>query len=241
MSSEWTAVLYGLASALTWGTGDFSGGLATRRSPVFVVVVLSQLVGAASLLVVIAVLGESLPAAPDFLMGGLAGLAGAVGLLAFYQGLSGGRMGVVAPLAAVVSAVAPVVAALILEGAPTPWQLTGFGVALTAVWIISQGHADGRIQLKELGLPLVAGLGFGFFFIFIDQVQGEAIFWPLVAARAASISVIGVLALVGRKWKRPSPNQMGVIALAGIFDTGGNGFFALAASVGRLDIAAVLS
>jgi len=241
MNSDLSAIFFGLASALTWGTGDFSGGYATRRSPVFVVVALSQLVGAVSLLLIISLVGEPLPGPADLLAGGLAGLSGAVGLVAFYQGLSSGRMGVVAPLAAVVSAVVPLIAGLFLEGAPPPLKLAGFGAALTAVWIISQGHGDGRIQLRELGLPLVAGLGFGFFFILIDRVGEGVIFWPLLAARAASISVMGLIALVLGKWQQPSRKQFGVISLAGVFDTGGNAFFALAASVGRLDIAAVLA
>ena len=55
--SEFASVIFGLASAATWGVGDFSGGLATRRVPVLTVTLLSQITGMV-LLVVLALVWQ---------------------------------------------------------------------------------------------------------------------------------------------------------------------------------------
>jgi drug/metabolite transporter (DMT)-like permease len=150
-------------------------------------------------------------------------------------------MGVVAPVAAVVTAVFPVVAGIFNEGLPSASQILGFGAGVIAVWFIS-GTGNGRaIQVPELGLPIVAGLGFGLFFICIDRVSSYAILWPLIAARIASIGLLSTFVAVRRQRDIPVGNQFFIIAFAGILDTGGNAFFALATRVGRLDISAVLS
>lgn len=242
-SHSLTAVFYGLAAAASWGAGDFSGGVATKRSHVYLVVLLSHIVGIAGLLLLILLFGEPFPTWRDLLIGALGGICGALGVLALYTGLAQGRMGVVAPLTAVITAIVPVLFGLFLEGLPQLHQLAGFAAALFAVWLISSDNGKGPAGLRwgDLRLPAAAGLGFGLFFIFIDQVSDNAILWPLVGARAASILMMSILVLISRRRERPSEIQLGWIALAGIFDAGGNAFFALATSLGRLDVATILS
>lgn len=243
---ELLAVAYGLASAAVWGAGDFSGGLATKKGNVYVVVTLSQLVGLACLLALALLLEGALPPARDLLFGALAGLAGVIGVLALYTGLAQGRMGVVAPMTAVLTAAIPVVVGISAEGVPSLWVLAGFALALTAVWLLSGGGKADGIRRDELGLALLAGLGFAFFFVFIDQISIGVVFWPLTAARLASVLLL-LLFILGRRWwggVRPASlprSLLPIIALSGILDSGGNYFFALATQSGRLDIAAVLA
>ncbi len=241
MGSELAAVLLGLTSAAFWGAGDFSGGMATKRSNVFGVIIISQLIGAAFLVVLALILNEALPTPADMLIGALAGLFGAAGLVALYSGLASGRMGVVAPVAAVVSAAVPVMAGLFLEGLPAVVQLVGFLLALGAVWLLSDAGHGQKLRLEELGLPVAAGLGFGLFFILIDRVSDSAVLWPLVGARLASITMVLTVSLLFRRLAPPAVKQLPLIALAGLLDSGGNTFFALAARAGRLDIAAILA
>lgn len=243
---ELLAVAYGLASAAVWGAGDFSGGLATKKGNVYVVVTLSQLVGLACLLALALLLEGALPPARDLLFGALAGLAGVIGVLALYTGLAQGRMGVVAPMTAVLTAAIPVVVGISAEGVPSLWVLAGFALALTAVWLLSGGGNTDGIRRDELGLALLAGLGFAFFFVFIDQISIGVVFWQLTAARLASVLLL-LLFILGRRWwggVRPASlprSLLPIIALSGILDSGGNYFFALATQSGRLDIAAVLA
>lgn len=243
---ELLAVAYGLASAAVWGAGDFSGGWATKRGNVYVVVLLSQAVGLACLLALALLLEGALPPVQDLLFGAMAGLAGVVGILALYAGLARGRMGVVAPMTAVLSASIPVVVGIFTEGLPPVFVLVGFVLALTAVWLLSGGGKTGGIRRDELGLALLAGLGFSLFFVFIDQISIGVIFWPLTAARMASVPLLLLFILGRRRWAstqwEPLPHSLlPIIALSGIFDSGGNYFFALATQSGRLDIAAVLA
>jgi drug/metabolite transporter (DMT)-like permease len=130
---------------------------------------------------------------------------------------------------------------LLVEGLPAAGQIMGFGLAFVAVWFISHS-ADGMVtRVRDLALPIVAGLGFGLFLILIDHVSNAAVLWPLSAARVASVGLLFIAMVLIRLVKVPASSQLPLIALAGIFDSGGNAFYALATRAGRLDIAAVLS
>ena len=235
------AVIYGLCSAASWGVADFSGGFATRRNNVFAVVILSQIIAGVLLLMVTMALTEGLPAYPQLIWGGVAGVAGSVGIMALYIGLARGRMGIVSSIAAVVTAVIPILFAFFNEGLPPVAKLIGFGFAFVAVWFLTRSEGHTIMQRDEWLFPLLAGIGFGVFFICIDHVSQTAILWPLVAVRVTSILTVLCFVLTRKKIEWPGVKQMPMIAFIGIGDTAGNVFFALATRLGRLDISAVVA
>ena len=75
----------------------------------------------------------------------------------------------------------------------------------------------------------------------IGRASGNAVFWPLVAARVASLTVLPVIAIASGQSIWPSRRALLPVAIAGAFDAGGNAFLVMAAHAGRLDVAAVLS
>jgi drug/metabolite transporter (DMT)-like permease len=241
IAPELAAVTFGLFASLSWGVSDFSGGLATKRAAVMGVVAVAHVVGLALMTALAILTNEVLPPTEDLIWGGLAGLAGLVGIAALYRALAVGRMGLAAPTAAVLSAVLPAFVGILLYGLPAPLQLAGFGFGLASLWLASYS----RNMLRETGglsLSVLAGVGFAGFFILIDRIDSNAVFWPLAAARFASASVMLVAMSIARRNWLPHGNQLwSFVVLAGLLDAGGNVFFALATQAGRLDIAAVVS
>lgn len=238
--SIFAPIFFGLASALCWGAGDFSGGLATRRESVFGVTLVSQTAGVLLLLGLALLFFEPLPAATNMGWAGLGGAVGALGLIALYRSLASGRMGVAAPLSAVVTAIVPVLYSYFVHGRPAPIQQFGILLALLAVFLIARPEGT-AIRLGDLGLPLLAGVGFGIFFILIHRASETSVLWPLVAARVASVSLLLLIALSRREKRGLEPASLPLILLAGVLDVGGNAFFVLAGQSGRLDVAAVIS
>jgi drug/metabolite transporter (DMT)-like permease len=236
----WASAAFGLASAASWGAGDFCGGVATKRAGGFEVVIGAQLVGAVGFLALAVATGEPMPGVANLAWCGVAGVAGAAGLLALYRALAEGRMGVAAPISGTLSAAVPAVVGAALEGLPRALTLGGFILALLAVWLIARS-GDDAIEIRQLGLPVAAGLGFGLFIVIIGRASGNTVFWPLVAARAASLAVLPFVAIAIRQSIRPARTALLPIAIAGAFDAGGNAFLVMAAHAGRLDVAAVLS
>ncbi len=241
INPETLAVTCGLCSALAWGAGDFAGGFASRRGRVLTVVLFSQLIGGILLVCLAALFSRSMPPARHLLFGGLAGIFGVLGLTGLYKGLAQGRMGLVAPLSAVVTALVPMAFSWIVEGFPGWLRIIGFGIAMSAVWLLSSPGGDSKIEPGELRLSILAGLGFGLFFIFMDQASSQTVLWPLVAARAGAIGLMFTFLATTRRLAPPPRGQFAFIALAGILDTAGNAFFGMAAHLGRLDIAAILA
>jgi drug/metabolite transporter (DMT)-like permease len=149
-------------------------------------------------------------------------------------------MGVAAPIAAIVGAALPVIVGLAIDGLPRTLQLIGFAVALIAVWLITQ-TPDAALRLRELKLPLIAGLAFGVFFVLIGLIRPGAVFWPLVAARGTSLSALWITAALTRQPRLADRSHWRLVLMVGIMEVGGNAFYALAGQTGRLDVAAVIS
>jgi len=250
LASPLATGIYGLASATSWGAGDFSGGLATKRAPVYTVAAVSKFASLTAMVVLAWLRAEQIPSLHVLAWAGAAGVGGAVGLMALYQALAVGVMGVAAPVSAIVAAAMPVVFAAFSEGLPTGVQFVGFGLALIAVWFISRPPeptlARSQRQPRGLRLATLAGIGFGCFYIFISQARATAVFWPLAASQAITlvtvIAVVCVMSLAQRRGVFELPLQVvPMMLLAGLLDAGGNAFFLLAEHAGRLDAAAVLA
>ena len=234
-----TGILLALLSAIVWGTGDFVGGAAARRSHQFQVLALSALSGVV-LLATFALVRESMPPASSLAWATVAGLATAVGIASLYQGLAMGGAAIVAPVAAVVTATIPALFAAFTIGLPDASQFLGFMAAFVGIWLVTRAPAGAPISGRSLQLALLAGAGFGLFLILISQIDGQFVFAPLAVARTVTLTVALVLIWL-RRIPFPSPVSNHLALLAGMLDAGGNVFFVLAEQHTRLDVAAVLS
>ncbi|NUT10743.1 MAG: EamA family transporter [Nonomuraea sp.] len=234
-----TAVILATACAVVYGTADFFGGLASRRSQVLSVVALSQLAGLALILVLLPLLPGAVSASA-LLWGLLAGLSGAAGLALFYRALATGVMSVVAPTTAATSAALPVLYGLATGERPAFWALAGVVLALGSIVLISRDRSAGRGSVMSVLVSLAAGAGFGGFFILLAVAPSDAGLWPLVGARMSSVTVVVLLALVTRRSLRPGAGSLRVILAAGALDMAANVLFLLAQRQGLLSLVAVL-
>ncbi|MEP6639661.1 MAG: DMT family transporter [Chloroflexota bacterium] len=232
--------MLGLVSALTWGAGDFGGGLLVRHTPLFGVVLVSQLVGMVLALALSLLRGETAPLPADLGWSVLGGISGVIGITALYRGLAVGRMGIVAPVTGVLAALIPVVAGIVTEGVPPTLVLVGIVLAIIAVILVSRVK-DEAGRPSGLHLALIGGLAIGAFSVFVAQVSDGHAFGPLALIRGVEALLMGAVVVVsGAAW-RPSRRLLPAIAAVGVLDMAGNGAFILAVQTGALAVAAVLS
>jgi drug/metabolite transporter (DMT)-like permease len=255
------ALVLGLLVALTYGSGDFFGGLAAKRAPTTAVIIGSFALGSVGIGVVTVAWGAvgTLPHAEgrDLAIGAAVGVLGPLGLGLLYRGLATGRMSVVAPITAVIAAIVPLAWGLAAGERPSAVALVGVAVALVAVALISGAptHEDHPADAPDppilgvIGPAAVSGLAFGAIFVLLGQASDHAGLWPLVVARpvAAAISVAAALVLARRAGVGASSRIVAPAAAwpyvvgAGVLDVSANGLYLAATNRGLLSIVAVLS
>lgn len=232
------AALLALVSSLMWGVGDFVGGLASRRASPLQVVVVSTPVGWLLVLPVAVLLGGD--AAGSAWVGIVGGAAGSLGILALYAGLTLGPMGVVSPLSAVLGAAIPVVAGLALGERPAPAAYAGMLLAAVAIVTVGlepraptddAGHQ--RLTRRALALSVMAGAGFGLFFVFMGLAPDGAGLWPVVFARgtASVLMIVVALAVRLRSGTAMAPRGRAVLLLCvavGVLDVSANSLYVVA-------------
>jgi uncharacterized membrane protein len=235
--------LFGLLSALTWGAGDFTGGIVSRRAGVYRAAFYGEAAGLIFLAAMIVVVREPIPAWSAWCWSAAAGVIGSFGLLMLFRSLADGQMSIAAPVSALMAAVLPVIVSSLTEGLPGPTKYIGFALALVAIWLIS--HGDGHqkklhLHLADLRLPLFSGICFGIYFILMHQGSHVSTVWPMVAARSAGTVFLLCFAVAKHQLSWPERRIVPLVLLNAAGDIGGNTFYILAGQVGRLDVAAVL-
>ena len=235
------AVLFAGLSALCYGAADYTGGRATRQSPVFPVLVLSQAAGLIGILIAAPFVPETTIRLSDMLWGAAAGASGVLGLALLYRALATTVAAIASPAAALVGAAAPVVAGALMGEQPGLIGWIGIAVAIPAVFLLTMEGRGGEGSRRALLLGVLAGLGFGGFFVFISQTSADSGLWPLAGSKIAAISLALAVSLInGGRITVNRPSRTPAI-VAGLLDMGANVLFLIAARIGLLAISGVVS
>jgi drug/metabolite transporter (DMT)-like permease len=241
-------VALAVLSGLIWGVGDFAGGKATQRVAVLSVVWLSKLVSLPLLAIYLAATYVPMTST-SLAWGGLAGVAGLVGLVLFYRALSAGSMTIVAPVTGVTSAAIPVVVGLVGGERPSGFQLLGVGCALLAIAMVSIAPQPpgprALVSWRLVAAALGAGISFALFFILIDfagdAAGGSAGLWPIAGSQLSSLIIGGLLLMMTRPSGLPRGAALRWTMVAGPCDMTANTLFLLATRSGDLSIVAPLA
>lgn len=232
-----------LVAAGAWGTADFLGGLAARRTPALRVLILGLPAGLA---VLAPFLAADEPTRSGLAWGAASGLAGGLGIALLYAALGVGPMNVVAPLSAVMSAVVPVGVGLFQGERPSAMAYLGMAAAGVAVVLIGREPAEPAEPSPVIGhrgslMALAAGTCIGLALVLLDRAAAEgAGLWPLAANRGSAWAVVlGAAVLTGAAGL---PARVAVPASlgAGILDTFANAAYLRALDGGLLSVVGVI-
>jgi drug/metabolite transporter (DMT)-like permease len=248
-----------LLAALFWGGGDFSGGMGSKYAggtlgSALRILLLSHSTSLILLLTFAVLHGDPFPHGAPLAWALLAGATGALALACFYIALARGSMGASAAVSGLLAAAIPAAVSMLGEGFPGTGRLLGFLIAGVAIWMVAAAptgvlEAPAPKSSSTMGLAIVAGAGFGIYFVALKMAGSAGLVWPMATARVGSLCVCSLLLLAISTRSRMSALAQGRLcrgavlwALSGaVLDSSGNTLFLAATRAGRLDVAAVLA
>ena len=248
-------VLLGLTAAVLYGSGDFLGGMATRRAHVLTVLTLVESAGVIVALAAAVISSDSASLA-GLAWGLSAGLVGGFGLIVFYTGLAAGPMSVVAPVSGLVSTVLPVAVALAEGERPGVGVYAGALLCLVAIVLASSagdtagdtrsgsGPAPRPARLgRAIAYGTASGVSFGLFFLLIRNAGQSGEVWPVAAGRIGELAIVLAAAAVLRPGLlRGAGGGIPLVAAgAGVMDVVANICYVAATRTGAFGLAVVLA
>jgi len=264
------AIALALGASICWGSGDFLGGLTTRRASLWAVIVGSQAVGLVGATLVIVLAGHGWPGLHAVWPVLLGGLASVVAISCFYKALAIGSMSIVAPISAT-NALIPFLVGLAVGERPSTAQLAGVALAAAGVLLVASeraragdtigvaalpnepavepmavmaagtaAHVPRRNQRRAIVLALTAAVAMGLVLVGYDATARYDALWAMLGGRISSVVVFAVVFLVLRPHLEMRRSALPFIVAVGLLDTGANGLFALATTQGYLSLVSVL-
>jgi len=191
------SIVFALCAAALYGSADFLGGLAARRSALLPVMIFSQLAGSCMLVAVLPLLPPASASIADLLWGAAAGVALAIGVTQLYQALALGKMSLAAPVTAVLAVAFSGCVGALAGDRLSLSALAGIALALAAIILIGQDGAPKSTSYNDttrsshvVPIALSAGVFIGAFFAALKQssaggARGRRAVAPITAARPA--------------------------------------------------------
>ncbi len=236
---QFETAAYGMAAVLAWGTSDFLGGYATRRANAFLFAVVFNLGGLFLVGTLAAASRAPFPSAHTAAWALAGGVFGGAAVAIFFRALSEGKMGVTAPVAAVLGAAIPTLFSIFTEGLPGKIPILGFIVAVIGLWLITRTENGGRPE--GIGLAVFAGIGFASFYLCIREAGDASVFWIAALTRTGGLMITALIVLLGRIFRDITPAGVRWAVVTGCIDSLGTVLFVRASQTGRLDEAVVIS
>jgi drug/metabolite transporter (DMT)-like permease len=231
-----------LLSTALWGTADFFAGRLSKMHHPFAVLGFSQVIGLIVGLLIVLVSGDMYGQAFGVdgyvLSGALAGLFGYIGLACLYEGLSTGRMGVVAPISSM-SAIIPLIYAIVTGDKLSMIASMGIVIALVGVFCASGPELSNGLPIKPLLLALGAAAGFGMSLTFMSIGSKESALLTMVSMRAATFFVTISLAMKFRTTGKFSKKDLPILIFIGAADFLANLLLGVATTKGLVSVAMV--
>ena len=258
-------IVLALGASVCWGSGDFLGGLTTRRASLWAVIIGSQAVGLVGAALVTVLTGHAWPGLAAVWPVLLGGVASVIAISCFYKALAIGSMSVVAPISAT-NAMIPFVVGLALGERPSVTQLAGVVLAAIGVVLVASERAragetigaaalpnepaiepaalgarpERRNQRRAIALSLVASVCMGLVLIGYDATARHDALWAMLGGRMSSAVLFALVFLALRPRVEMRRSAVPFLVAVGLLDTGANGLFALATTRGYLSIVAVI-
>ena len=243
-------ILLGLAAAVLYGSGDFLGGMATRRVHVLAVLAVAETAAVIAALAAVAMWPS--PATVAGLAWGIsAGLTGGLGLIIFYAGLAAGPMSVVAPVSGLVSTILPVAVALAQGERPGAVVYAGALLCLVAIVLASSAGDTSAVPRtgraaprRAIGYGIASGASFGLFFLLIRNAGQSGELWPVAAGRIGELAIVLIAAAALRRGLPPrgaGSRPLVAAAGAGVIDVVANICYVAATRTGTFGLAVVLA
>jgi drug/metabolite transporter (DMT)-like permease len=211
-------IVLALFASLFIGISDFLGGIDSRtRNPLetSLVVFLAAFV---TLVPIAFLLGASDLTTHDLGLGAVSGLTTSVAYVGFFAAIGHGRISIVAPISAAVTALLPAIAGIAEGNALSTIARYGILCALLAIPLVAYETDDGEANddwstRRQVLISILCGVGFGFYFFCIGHTHRSAGLWPTVATLVVGIAVIAPIA--ARGGAMPSLASLSRLAVAG--------------------------
>lgn len=235
-------IVLALMSSVLWGTADFCGGTASKKSPSTTVLLWSSLVALPVISVIAVVSGDLVFETSVVGWGVVAGVSCSIGIVLLYRGLATGPMGVVAPIAST-SVLVPVAAGFLRGESPGPLQSAGIAVAVIGVILAGGPHIrDFRTGgHRPILLALGAALGIGISLLAVANGSEQSAYSTLLIMRVVYPVVLIAAVVATRAPRRPATSVFPMIAVSGVGDVLAVTFYGVATQTGSLPVVAALA
>ena len=234
-------IFFAFLSSIFWGFGGFFAGKASRRGSLLPTLTLDIFIG----LFLVVPLAFSIADTftwRDFLIGGLAGLFGMSGAAFLYAGMKKAAYVTVIPVSGVAGALFPVLWGLVDGDSLSILQIAGILVGLISIALAS-GVSLQTFKGPIAGLRdgILAGLGFGGFYIVIENTSNDTEPWGAVASRLFPLLILIFILFLIKDKPKPSKEAFPFIVGSGLSNACASTCFLLAVNRGLLSVTSLLS